>query len=269
MIKFNLKKVMKQKNLNISQLNEMTGISRNSLSLLINGKSQGIQFETMEKITKALNVEIDSLFKNTFDYVSINIKGKKRIKGFFPSLSNKTQRDRLDKNIEVINENDYSHNSFSVLDCTYMEDSIEKREYLPYRIFIDVTGSNKIFIDMNLEKSLLSNEFRRVLNVEFDEIGIRSIVNYYFIDKILQIEQSLLQQHFKNHSFTIHKVVISSYLEGLEISPWMFKRTTVNLTKDYKPEIDNEIKETLDLLNEKSNYLYEYNNKITINNLIK
>ena len=71
MIKFNLKKVMKQKNLNISQLNEMTGISRNSLSLLINGKSQGVQFETIEKITRALNIGIEELFEKSFNDIKI------------------------------------------------------------------------------------------------------------------------------------------------------------------------------------------------------
>ena len=50
MIVFRLKEIMEEKNLKISDLNEQTGISRNSISSLLNGKTRGIQFDTLEKI---------------------------------------------------------------------------------------------------------------------------------------------------------------------------------------------------------------------------
>ena len=58
MIVFRLKEIMEEKNLKISDLNEQTGISRNSISSLLNGKTRGIQFDTLEKITIALNVDV-------------------------------------------------------------------------------------------------------------------------------------------------------------------------------------------------------------------
>ena len=56
MLNFELKKHLKDKDMTISELSEKTGISRNSLGLLINGKSRGVQFETLEKISRVMNV---------------------------------------------------------------------------------------------------------------------------------------------------------------------------------------------------------------------
>ncbi|MCD8911216.1 helix-turn-helix transcriptional regulator [Staphylococcus gallinarum] len=266
MIKFDLKKVMKQKKVNISQLHEMTGISRNSLSLLINGKSQGIQFETIEKITKALNVDINNLFKNIFDYVSINVTGIKTAKGHFPSMRDNI---KIKEEIEIMKDNNYSQYSFKVLDCSFIEDGIEKREYIPYRILTDITGSNQILVDVNIEKSALANEFKRVFDVSFDEIIIRKIVNIYFIDKILQYENLLFKELLNTHSFPLNKLRLSSYLQGLEISPSFFMSISVDLPNDLKINLNKELLEDLERLNNKSDYKYEYEKHITISNINK
>lgn len=77
MLNFELKKHLKETNMTISELSEKTGISRNSLGLLINGKSRGIQFDTLEKISRIINVEIKDLFSMSFDYLEISAKNKK------------------------------------------------------------------------------------------------------------------------------------------------------------------------------------------------
>lgn len=263
MIKFRLKEIMENKGLKISDLNESTGISRNSLSLLINGKSQGIQFETIEKITKALNVDISDLFKNIFDYVSINIIGIKSAIGHFPPMLDNI---KSKKEIEIMNNDNYSQYSFKVLDCSFIEDGIEKREYIPYRIMTDITGSNYVSIDINIEKSALSNEFKRVFDVAFDEIIIRRIINYYFIEKILQYEKSLFEQLLNTHFFTLNKIKLSAYLKGLEISPKFFMSVSVDLPKDLIISTNTELIDDLERLNKKSDYKYEYGDVITITN---
>lgn len=77
MLNFELKKHLKETNMTISELSEKTGISRNSLGLLINGKSRGIQFDTLEKISRIIDVEIKDLFSMSFDYLEISAKNKK------------------------------------------------------------------------------------------------------------------------------------------------------------------------------------------------
>lgn len=264
MIKFDLKRVMKEKKLNISQLNEMTGISRNSLSLLINGKSQGIQFETMEKITKALNVDIEDLFKDSFDYISLEISNKANIKGHFPSIVSDENFYNISKNIEFINENDYTTPSFAALNCDYQEDNIKKNAFIPYRISLDITGSNRIFIDINIKRSQLSNEFKRIVNVEYHEIYIRKIIQYFFVNKILTLESDLLNKYIKFHEYPITKVTSCVYINDDEKIAKRPTRTFFDLNEDLLPVIDENLPSFLENLNKESAYIYNYNDIFTI-----
>ncbi len=56
MIKFNLKELLKQNSMTMTELSDKTGISRATLSTLSSGKTQGIQFSTLEKIATALGI---------------------------------------------------------------------------------------------------------------------------------------------------------------------------------------------------------------------
>lgn len=56
MIKFNLKELLHQNNMTMTELADRTGISRATLSTLSSGKTQGIQFSTLEKIATALGL---------------------------------------------------------------------------------------------------------------------------------------------------------------------------------------------------------------------
>lgn len=61
MIKFNLKKVMKEKKITLKELSANTGLSINTLSLLSTGKSKGIQFDTLEKLIQSLKCNVKDL----------------------------------------------------------------------------------------------------------------------------------------------------------------------------------------------------------------
>lgn len=63
MIHFELRKFLNKKNMTLTELSEKTGISRTSLSQLSNGKSQGIQFDTLENISLALEISPSDLFR--------------------------------------------------------------------------------------------------------------------------------------------------------------------------------------------------------------
>lgn len=54
MIEFNLKKVVKQSGLTMQELSKKAGVSRTALSNLATGKSQGIQFDTLNRICEVL-----------------------------------------------------------------------------------------------------------------------------------------------------------------------------------------------------------------------
>jgi len=71
MITFNLRKLLYKRHLSITEFSEMTKISRPALSKLSTGKTQGVQFDTLNKIVETLqnydNEEATTLNK---DYTS-------------------------------------------------------------------------------------------------------------------------------------------------------------------------------------------------------
>jgi len=63
MIEFRLKQLMDEKEVSIKQLNEITGIPRNTLSKMINGRTNGIQFDNLNKLVEALECGVHELLK--------------------------------------------------------------------------------------------------------------------------------------------------------------------------------------------------------------
>ncbi|WP_204122334.1 helix-turn-helix domain-containing protein [Lacticaseibacillus mingshuiensis] len=61
MLQFNLKKIMDEKNISISSLSNITGVSRKTISQMVNNDSKGVQFATIEPIMSALNAEIEEV----------------------------------------------------------------------------------------------------------------------------------------------------------------------------------------------------------------
>ncbi|MDK4477060.1 helix-turn-helix domain-containing protein [Fusobacterium necrophorum] len=80
MIKFNLSVLLAERNISITKLSEVTQISRNTLTLINNGKTQGIQLETMNKLCHFLKITPGELFTYLpfdLEIVDINFSGKK------------------------------------------------------------------------------------------------------------------------------------------------------------------------------------------------
>ncbi len=63
MIKVHLSKLLGERKMKISDLANATGLHRNGLSKLYNENTDGIKFETLEKICKALDCEIADLLE--------------------------------------------------------------------------------------------------------------------------------------------------------------------------------------------------------------
>ncbi|MGY3187285.1 helix-turn-helix domain-containing protein [Lysinibacillus sp. TE18511] len=63
MIKVHLSRLLGEKRMKISELAEATGLHRNGLSRLYNEETDGIKFDTLEKICKALNCDISDLIE--------------------------------------------------------------------------------------------------------------------------------------------------------------------------------------------------------------
>ena len=61
-MKCNLKVLLAERNLKITQVSNDTGISRTTLTFLSNGEAKGIQFSTLETLCNYLNITANELF---------------------------------------------------------------------------------------------------------------------------------------------------------------------------------------------------------------
>ncbi|MCO7128238.1 helix-turn-helix transcriptional regulator [Sporolactobacillus shoreicorticis] len=69
MITCNLNVLLAERNMKITELAKMTGISRTTITALAYNKSKGIQFDTMDNICTVLNVRPNDLFnQEQFEY---------------------------------------------------------------------------------------------------------------------------------------------------------------------------------------------------------
>ncbi|WP_050069817.1 helix-turn-helix domain-containing protein [Anaerosalibacter massiliensis] len=63
MIKFNLDEILKKQGKTMYWLSKQTGISQNSISKIVKNETAGINFDTLEKICLALDVDIEDILK--------------------------------------------------------------------------------------------------------------------------------------------------------------------------------------------------------------
>lgn len=62
-IKIRLKEVLKEKNISMSQLSHKSFVSFSTISRIINDKNYSPTLNTLERIAKALKVEISDLYE--------------------------------------------------------------------------------------------------------------------------------------------------------------------------------------------------------------
>lgn len=74
MIRMRLKEILDNKGISITELHERTGISKNTISLMVNNKSKGIQYDTLNKILNATNVKISDLLEEVTDLYAMHVK---------------------------------------------------------------------------------------------------------------------------------------------------------------------------------------------------
>ncbi|MEH7393326.1 helix-turn-helix domain-containing protein [Bacillus sp. JJ1474] len=64
MIKIHLSRIMGEQKLKISDVATMTGLHRNGITRLYNDETDGIKFDTLEKLCTALNCSVGELIEH-------------------------------------------------------------------------------------------------------------------------------------------------------------------------------------------------------------
>lgn len=74
MIKLRLKELMDINGMTIKEVHDKTGISRNTLSNMYNSKTNGIQFDNLDKLVEALNCQVQELVYYTPKAIEFSFK---------------------------------------------------------------------------------------------------------------------------------------------------------------------------------------------------
>ena len=74
MLYFKLDKIMDDRGLNINKVSSETKISRPSLTAIYNNESRGVQFDTLEKLMKYLNVHLNDLIEETKETATLKFE---------------------------------------------------------------------------------------------------------------------------------------------------------------------------------------------------
>lgn len=67
MIKVHLSRLMGERKLKISDLAEMTGLHRNGITKLYKDQTDGIKFDTLDKLCTALDCSVEELIEHVKD----------------------------------------------------------------------------------------------------------------------------------------------------------------------------------------------------------
>lgn len=197
MIKFNLKKLLDEKDYSITKLHSETGISRNSLTLLANGKSQGVQFETLEKIAIALNVEISDLFIRSFDVLQFQIITKE-IKDVNEIPQYESE---LGKGIRDINRNRFKENELNTLKCRLVIDDKVRIFYFPYRLIVKFNPVPSFDIEIDIKRYDIEKNFQFLYNEFF---YLDYLINYYFTNSIMKFEENFIKKMVEEYNLNAY-----------------------------------------------------------------
>jgi len=169
MIKFNLKKVMKEKKMTLKELSSDTGLSINTLSLLSTGKSKGIQFDTLEKLMQSLKCNVKDLIILDDGFRKLNI--------IDISVNN--------YGLFVFSKPD--DNRIYNVSCTYSNDEDEARELLQQAIDerVEELAKEKYFMTYN--------ELSKYLNLSkptIDDLLIKNGMKYFRVGSTYRFKKS-------------------------------------------------------------------------------
>lgn len=67
MIKNRLSIILGERRMRVSELSKLTGISQNALNKIYHNKTKGIDFDTLNKLCNALEINSQEIFKFTPD----------------------------------------------------------------------------------------------------------------------------------------------------------------------------------------------------------
>lgn len=177
MFEIKLKEILDRKNMSMARLHELTGISQNTLGLIANGKNKGIQFETLDKIIDALNIELKDIlvhYENhnyiyslaiNNDYSTLKENEKRLFRYQFFNLTEDGQEEFL-YNLSFYVHYFYSKGNTSI-------------PYPKFNLFIS-------YFDKDLSRQSENLNLSQKLNNLFEDRSGLTLISYLIVDDVLR-----------------------------------------------------------------------------------
>ncbi|BCA84934.1 hypothetical protein EsVE80_04570 [Enterococcus saigonensis] len=102
MLYFKLDKIMDERKLSINKVSSEADISRPALTAMYNNDSKGVQFETLEKLMKYLNVSLGDLIGEKKEQNIFSFKPTVSIKGIIAAEKTKTDSESNNGFVQVL-----------------------------------------------------------------------------------------------------------------------------------------------------------------------
>lgn len=192
MIKFNLGEIMEKRNLTIQDVYEKTGVSRNTISQMINKEPKGIQFDTLDKIVSNLNVSVDQLIKyipnNKVPFYIEDVSSDHRTMAHMQNVDGDSYADTLEKffNLKLVLNSSQGESSmiFPVKAVANVEVSEEAKEYITkVDIYINTNNMFYIFLE-KFHSNLLEDIEEEIANLINSSLTENIDTNIFDIENI-------------------------------------------------------------------------------------
>lgn len=141
MLALNLKEIMDNRKISIQEVYEGTGISRNTISQLYNGKSKGIQFSTLTKLVNFLGLySVSDLFIDEVDY-----SGLYGTINWGKELENGHSKEKLRRIFSLSTSETDKNNFFTTSWFTLTFTNEEGKKLLQIPLYISEQSTDKFF----------------------------------------------------------------------------------------------------------------------------
>ncbi len=191
MIEIKLREILAKKGKTMADINKETGISKNALSQLANGVSQGIQFNTLEKLLNSLKVPVQELIVYTPELLS---------EAEFTFRYDETKELDITMHESIVGDSEESSFEYVdrinwIIDTFFITISIqgvkvEIQSKLDVNFVIDDKKELDI-IDINIDEPSISSE---LLNLSiFEEQMLDSLTEF-----LIDLSESIFSEEIKN-----------------------------------------------------------------------
>ncbi|AEB29579.1 putative transcriptional regulator; phage SPbeta [Carnobacterium sp. 17-4] len=185
MIRCNLKSILDNREISINKLSNDTGISRQSITSLVNNDSKGIQFNTLDTLIEFLDIDLTDIIEYTTSYQQL-----------FIEIDIEKQNDTYEYEVDILPsgllKNYYGN--FVLVDV-----SEDKKYYCPFHLAVSYVGETlNSYVACHLNYSDDNNLFFREKGIEFnpDKITKTLSSSKSLIEVAYEIINSLIANSF-------------------------------------------------------------------------